>query len=115
MSRQQIDIPPDFEVVGQAPTQVATTLPNVPQVAVPPGFEVVGQAPQIPLEALPLGLQQTFIQTGEAAPTEEILGRVVESVGSQKADIVGGVAGGLLGARFGIVTGKPKGSASNGI
>jgi len=68
------------------------------------------QQPQIPVEALPLGLQDIMLQTGEAVPSETIVGEAIKAGAPISPEIAAGIFGGIKGQKIGrTIAGAPGG------
>lgn len=98
------------QIFGTAPQQPQPSAPGSLADRIAAALTKQPQADRIPLEALPMGLQQPFIQTGEAAPVETIVGEALQAAAPIAPEIIGGVTGGLKGAKLGrAVAGAPGG------
>ena len=81
-----------------------------PVAAPPQQLQQTPEAPKIPLEALPLGLQGFFQQTGEAVPSETIVGEAIKAGAPISPEIAAGIFGGMKGQKIGrTIAGGPGG------
>lgn len=74
-----------------------------PQIAQP----IQQNTPKIPVGALPMGLQDIMLQTGEAVEDSTAMNQAMQSIAQQSPEIAGGITGGLAGEKLG----RPLGGA----
>jgi hypothetical protein len=72
------------------------------------------QESPVPIEALPMGLQDISLQAGEAVPTESIIQQAVEAGAPIAPEMAGGIAGGIKGQKLGRAVAGPFGGVVGG-
>lgn len=87
------------QIISFAQQNYKPSEPQTPQAE--PMQKPVDETPKIPVGALPMGLQDVMLQSGQAVEDDTAINEAMQSIAKQSPEIAGGISGGLMGEKFG--------------